>query len=347
MNRSVMLVTSGTWESGLSASYRRAFASFGLKVVQFDLEVQRKAVAPLGAIGQRVMQHVDLFALNQRANRVLVSAATEQAPALIVVFGCEAIRPATLLQLKISVPGVKIANVFPDMVFNIRDGMFASLPLYDLFCIHTRSGVPFLKQAGCRNAFYLPLAADPTIHRPIELDEADRRTFATDLVFVGTPRPEHVELFAALEGKDLAIWGSWRWRKVENAWVRSRYRDRELVDAAEYVKANRAAKIALNPIDPLDIPGHNMRTFELPAMGAFGLVRRTEEVTELFREGETVACFGSPKELVEKVEHFLAAHDERRKIAEGAHAHVIDGGHTYRDRVRTLLAEVGLSELAE
>jgi spore maturation protein CgeB len=347
MNRRVMVVSTGDWQAGLSMSYMRALRSFGLDVAQFDLEGARAAETPLGRAGRRLMQHLDFFAINAKANRVLVRAAMDRQPALIVVMGVEAVRPATLLALKIGVPGVKIVNIFPDMLFNVRDSMFACLPLYDLFCCHTRAGVPFLRQAGCAGAYYLPLAADPTLHRPEPLDDADVRAYGCDLVFVGNHRPEHAALFCALEGMDLRIYGSSNWRGASSAWVRSRFAGRALMTGVEYAKAHRAAKICLNPIDPLDLPGHNQRTFEVPACGGFPLVSRSEEVLELFREGESVACFEGEAELVDKVRYYLARPDERRRIADNAYKAVIEGGHTYRDRVVTLFERLGLTGLLE
>ena len=343
MSREVMVVAPGDWEAGLSMSYMRALRSFGLEVVQFDLDAALAAVTPLGRVGQRLAQHLDFFAFNAKANRLLVRAAMDLEPALIVVMGVQAVRPGTLVQLRISVPGVKIVNIFPDMLFNVRDSMFPCLPLYDLFCCHTRAGVPFLERAGCPGAFYLPLAADPMLHRPEPLDEADTRAYGCDLVFVGTYRPEHAALLGALEGMDLRVFGSSGWRGAESAWVRSRFTGRPLLTGAEYAKAHRAAKICLNPIDPLDLPGHNQRTFEVPACGGFPLVSRTEEVLGFFREGESVACFEREEELVEKVRYYLARPDERRRIADSAYKAVIEGGHTYRDRVQVLFERLGLS----
>jgi len=341
----VMLVAPGSWDAGLSFSYRRALESYGLRVVQFDLEAERRKVAPLGKIGQRFMAHVDLIAFNARANRVLVRTAMDLKPDVVVVMGVEPVRPATLLQLKISVPGVKLVNIFPDMLFNVRDAMFPCLPLYDRFCCHTRAGVPFLKQAGCPGAFYLPLAADPTLHRREPLTPEDERTHGCDLVFVGNHRPEHSALFGALEGMDLSVWGASLWNDAVSPWVRSRYRGRPVLTGAEYARVHRAAKICLNPIDPLDLPGHNQRTFEVPACGGFPLVTRTEEVLDFYKEGESVACFASPEELVEKIRYYLARPEDRRRIAEAAYKRVIEGGHTYRDRVRTLFGELGIEGL--
>jgi spore maturation protein CgeB len=224
--------------------------------------------------------------------------------------------------------------------------MFPCLPLYDRFYCHTRAAVPFLRQAGCPGAAYLALAADPDLHRPEPLTAEDERAFGCDVVFVGNHRPEHAALLGALEGLDLAIWGPETWKRAASAWVRSRWRGRPLLTGREYAKANRAAKVALCPIDPLDRPGHNMRCFELPACKAFALVQRTEEVLEVFTEGESVVTFDGARELADQARRWLGRPEERRRIAEAAYERVVHGGHTYRDRAREVLRDVDLGALA-
>ena len=346
MNKTVLFIYSAVGGVGLACSYQRAMESLGFRVVQFDLEAERvKTAALLGPLGPRLIAHLDFFALNAKANRALVMKALEVKPAVVIVTGVAAVRPATLVQLKISVPGVRLVNLFPDMLFNMHDSMFSALPLYDLFTFHTRAGVPILRELGCRGAFYLPFAADPTLHRPQPLTAEDRSQYACDVVYVGNHRPEHAALFSSLEGMDLKIWGPTRWRQApRGSWVRSRWQGRPLYNGTEYSKAHLAAKVCLSPLDPLDLPGHNMRVFELPACGVFSLVTRTEEVLELFREGETVACFDGRDELRDKVRYYLAHPEERERIAKAAYEHVIRGGHTFRERAETLLGALGMGD---
>ena len=344
MHNTVLLVASVAWEGGLAASYRRAFESLGFGVQVFDLEAARAEAAPLGRIGHRLMAHLDFIALNAKANRSLVRAVLEHKPALVVVVCNEFVRAASIMQIKIGSPATKVVNIYPDTLYNMPDYVLAALPLYDLFCTHTLAAVPYLRKLGCSSPLYVPLAADPFLHHPLTLTPADVKEFGCDLVFVGNWRPEHEQLLAALEGFDLAIWGPSYWGKHarQGSWVRSRWRGRPLLTGVEYAKAHLAAKIALDPIDPLNMPSHNMRLFEVAACSVFSLVTRTEEVQSLFQEGENVVCFENADELVDKVRYYLAHPEERQRIAQGAYNHVIHGGHTYVDRVRAIVRELGL-----
>lgn len=347
MSKTILFVASGNWDAGLMASYRRAFVALGFRVVDFDLEAKRleagRGPAPVRRVVHRLMGYVDVPSINARANRTLVMAAMELQPAAIVVSCNEPVRSATLAQLRIGVPSAKLINIYPDTLFNMTESLVAGLPLYDLFATHTRAGVDVLRRMGCQAPFYLPLAADPKLHHPEALSAAEAREYGCDVVYVGNWRPDHEKLLDALEGFDLAIWGSVQWLRARpESSARSRFRGRPLLTGTEYSKAHCAARVALNPIDPTNFPGHNMRTFELPACRVFSLVTRTPEVQELFEEGKTIACFEGVDELKDKIRYYLAHPEERERIAAAAYAHVVEGGHTYLDRARALFAELGI-----
>ena len=348
MNRTILLVVSSAWQAGTMFSYKRGLESFGYRVETFHLDAARLAASPapkiLDPLVRRLLAHIDIPSMTQRGNRELVAKAMEARPDMVLVTCNEAVRASTLVHLKVVLPETKLVSIFPDTLFNMRESLVACLPVYDLFATHTRAGIPQLERLGCRSPFYLPLAADPALHHPMPLTEADQRRLACDVAYVGNWRPEHEQLFARLEGLDFTIWGGPLWdRSRKGSWVRSRWNAYPIDTPEKYAKAHIAAKVCLNPIDPLNFPGHNQRLFELPACGAFSLVTRTADTTSIFREGESIACFSSAEELVEKVRHYLSHGEERARIAAEAHRLVVDGGHTYRDRAGQLLDRLGMS----
>jgi len=298
---------------------------------------------PFGVLGRRLIPHLDFLTVNAKANREIILKIDEVQPQIVIVMGRAPTRAATLAQIKINYPEIKLVNIYPDPIHNLHAEQIASLAMYDLFGIHTKAAVPYLQKFGCSNACYLPLAADPELHYPIELSEQDRIEFGADVVFVGNWRAEHEQMLSALEGFELAIWGpNWGRKAQRGSWVRRCWRGRTLTTGAEYAKAHLAAKIGLNPIDLLNRTTHDQRLFELPACGAFALVTRTDEVMELFQEGETVDCFGTPEELVNKVIYYLEHEDERREIARKSYEFVLSDGHTYRERAQTILEKLNL-----
>ena len=66
------------------------------------------------------------------------------------------------------------------------------------------------------------------------------------------------------------------------------------------------------------------------------LHERNPEVLQLFEEGKEIACFASPEEMVEKVEHYLAHPEERAAMAEAGHRRAVPA-YSYTARMAELL----------
>ena len=81
-----------------------------------------------------------------------------------------------------------------------------------------------------------------------------------------------------------------------------------------------------------------MRSFEIPAIGTSMLAEDTSEHRALFgREGDAVLYFGTIPEMTDKLNWLLENETERTMMARRAREIVTMGGHTYADRLRTIL----------
>jgi spore maturation protein CgeB len=102
----------------------------------------------------------------------------------------------------------------------------------------------------------------------------------------------------------------------------------------------RSAVVSLNIVDDLNMPGHNMRSWEIPASGGVMLSTYTAEQAEFFPEGEAALYYRTPGEL----DAILAKakgdprwiESLRRKGSE------ISARNHYDVRIRAMLQDLGL-----
>jgi spore maturation protein CgeB len=217
----------------------------------------------------------------------------------------------------------------------------AFAPFYDLFAVIQKGDfADQLAAIGQPNSFYLPLAADPGVHRPLELSAVERRTYGSELSFVGAGYPNRRLAFRQLAGYDLRIWGN-DW-DGETALAPFLQREGARIETEEVVRIFNATTINVNlhsSVRPGALVGDgdfvNPRTFELAACGAFQLVDTRLLLPELFAEGE-LALFSSMAELLDGVEFYRAHPEKRAEVAAKGRARVL-AEHTYVHRMRTLL----------
>ena len=80
---------------------------------------------------------------------------------------------------------------------------------YDyFFTIQKGEFLDRLREAGARNAAFLPMAASPEIHRKMELSPEELRDFGSDVSFVGAGYYNRRKLFEGLVDLDFRIWGN-------------------------------------------------------------------------------------------------------------------------------------------
>jgi spore maturation protein CgeB len=84
---------------------------------------------------------------------------------------------------------------------------------------------------------------------------------------------------------------------------------------------------------------HVMRTFEAAAMGACLVMEDTSDHRQLFGpDGESVVYFTDPESLVAACRRVLADAGMRQRLRQAARRKILEGGHTYADRLDQMLA---------
>lgn len=205
-----------------------------------------------------------------------------------------------------------------------------------------------LKRAGAPHVNYLPMAADPVIHRPLILTADEQREFGADVSFVGAGYPNRRALLPQWLSPEwtFKLWGN-EWEGA-TALASVLQRRGARIDTETCLSVFNATSINLNlhssagdGLDPL-ADFVNPRTFELAACGAFQLTDHRALLGDLFAKEEMVQ-FGHADDVPFLIRTWLRDPAGRQRVAEAARQRVL-AEHTYVHRMRDLLAELGLRQ---
>ena len=222
-------------------------------------------------------------------------------------------------------------------------------PGYDYWFVFQRGAcLDAFRQAGARQVSFLPMAADPELHRPMDLSDEERRTYGADVSFVGAGYPNRRRLFPALlrQPWSFKLWGN-EWDGADELQSVLQLNGAR-IDTDTCMKVFNATAINLNVhsttgagLDP-QADFVNPRTFELAACGAFQFVDSRSQLPEFFTDRELVS-FRNFDDIPGLVGPWLGDPVARQAMAAAARTRVL-GAHTYVHRMRDLLGHIGLSQ---
>jgi spore maturation protein CgeB len=300
--------------------------------------------------GNAVKRRIDWWFRGRRPSRLrvfseeVVRACQEFHPDYMITTGVAPLSAQALAECR-RLAGVRI-NFLTDDPWNPAHRapwFFEALTHYDWVFSPRMANLEQLKAAGPAYVEYLPFGYARDLHYPEEpssQEEAER--IACDLLFAGGADADRAPWVTGPldRGMKVALYGAYwdRYRKTA-AHARGNARPRTLR------VATAAAKVVLCLVRRANRDGHAMRSFETPAMRGCMIVERTVEHLRLFgEEGEAVLYVDQPGELVDKVDWLLSHPEERQRLAAAAHCRIVRGGHSYHDRLTTMLRRASLAQ---
>ncbi len=275
----------------------------------------------------------------QRLNRALVERTAAFCPDMILIGKGRWFTPAAI-EAAAKVSNAMLVNWATDDPFNRLDSsreLVRAIPLYDLYVCTKKNIMDDVRRAGCANVEYVRFGYKPEVHFPeLPANDEERERYACDVMFVGGCDPHRIAYFEALirampEVK-LRLYGMY-WERVRAL----RPYARGFAVARDYRLAVGGAKIGVNLVRRANRDDHVMRTFEIPACGGFMLTERSSTHEELYAEDSEAAFFDSPDEFVAKVRSYLVRDEDRVRIAAAGHRKIIEGHHTYGDRLAEII----------
>jgi spore maturation protein CgeB len=203
--------------------------------------------------------------------------------------------------------------------------------------VYRKVNIGEYRAAGGRHIELLMPYYTPEVHRPIVLTPDEQARYACDLVFVGHYENDgRMEYLRALvkAGLQVRLFGGKYWDAKVLGELAGYFGAISPVLDKEYAKALIGAKLCLAFLSKLNRDTYTRRSFEIPACGGVMLSERTDDLMQLYKEGEEVAFFSSPQELVETAMSLLAHRERRTQIARAGHARCVNDGHDVLSRMR-------------
>lgn len=213
------------------------------------------------------------------------------------------------------------------------------------------------RAAGARHVKVVRFGYEPSVHRPVQLDEKAMEQYDADVTFIGTMelhrRMELEKLLSDTFHHRFRLWGS-SWGSLPTI---SRYWQGRDVNEQEIPIIYAASKVALHWVgwepygtDPELRKGdqHNSRTFQIAACGgAMMLAQRTDDHLRFFEEDKEAVFFSDVDELREKLDRWLApSRDaERKQIAQAARERCLREDYSWKPVAQGFLQEFGLAVL--
>ncbi len=209
---------------------------------------------------------------------------------------------------------------------------------YDMIYTPRKANIPDLTALGGPRIEYLPFGYAPDCHfdhGPLAPQEAD--AFDIDVAFLGGADSDRAAYIRAL------LDARFRTRVYGGYWKRYRglgRHSRGVVTSDVMRKVVRGAKLTLGCVRRANRDGHAMRSFEVPAMAGCLVAEDTEDHRGLFGDAICDAIgFRSPSELVSRVKRLIDDPPSRRQLSVEMHNRIINGRHTYADRLAAIIAD--------
>lgn len=273
-------------------------------------------------------------------NRQLLTSAEGLSPDVVWLFKGMDIYPRTLRRLRES--GAKLVNYNADHPFDFfsrgsgNDNVANSVNEYDLYLTYSqRIERELNKRFPDLMTSVIPFGHDVNhaLFQMVQDVEEIRRA-----CFIGNPdkhRATKIKVLSA-NGVFIDVFG-YGWRaflgNVENVRLCGP------VNGLELHRTLKRYRVQLNFFRPHNQDSHNMRTFEVPAVGGIMLAPDSQEHRAFFESGREAFFFSNDEEMIEITKRLLALDSlSAKNIRLRARQRCIEAGYSYSDRAREVFA---------
>jgi spore maturation protein CgeB len=322
----------------IGASCKRALEQLGCQADIFYLNastnIAEKAINGIRSHVRIIRPYLDSY-WEELINKKLIKKVRDFKPDILLVIRGEELYPETLRRIKHE-HSLCLITWWTEPRLEHKYYL-CSLPTFDYVFTFEKEHISKMKECGARRVYYLPLACDPFIHRPITLNTDQKQHYEHDVSFCGAINPARIDIFKEISHLDFVIWGR-DWRGIVNKEGLQKNFKYE-IRGEDVAKVYSASKIGLNVHHADTLSGLNARTYEIPACGTLEIMDYKSAVEEHFHIGKEIICYKDKRELPGLIAYYLSNSQERSAIVENGCSRV-HREHRYIDRMRYMLSVI-------
>lgn len=262
----------------------------------------------------------------------------QEKPDVVLVFKGMEILPNTIQRIKQK--KIFLANYNPDhpFIFSGRgsgnSNVTKSFPHYDLhFCYSKPLMQQIEKEYKIATAF-LPFGFELSQD---DYDICQQEIEIPAACFLGNPDNERVAFIKKLVALKvpITIYGHHWDRYFKNS---DYVTLQEACYQLDYWKTLRKYKLQLNILRKHNVDSHNMRTFEVPAIGGIQLADDTTEHRQFFEPEKEIFLFKEVENCAEKIRHILSlGTNQLSLVRKNARLRSLVADYSYKNRVRSIV----------
>jgi len=278
----------------------------------------------------KFIKKYDEYLFRQVANKII-----ESEPELVVCT-YRFTHPICIKLIKQAMPNVKVVHVNPDQLTTLEYQQIFASP-YDAYFTKDRFIVDFMRNKMGLNAFYLPEAFNPRVHKMPNVVRAElEKKIKIDVVAFGTMYPYRDNMVGQLikSGIDVSLFGTpnKRFSKPE---IERNFKN-EFITGDRKSEILYGSKIVFNNFHYAEIESANAKFFEIAGIGGFQLCDYKPVLNEYSAIPVEQFTYKSIGEAIALVEYYLDKPELRHEMALKQYNHFALN-HTYEHRINQLL----------
>jgi len=285
----------------------------------------------------RILYRLGFSSIIRRINKELLEYVKRGDFDAILVFKGMEVHPKTLVIARQR--GIILFNYNPDHPFEFfgtgSGNKFVEngIKLYHHHFSYSKRIISDLEKRYNVSVSWLPFGYEKSLSPKIKKDERK-------VCFIGNPDADRAKTINIFLKNDIEVdvYGS-GWNKFLP--ISKGLNCYDAVYGADFIHIAQSYRIQLNTFRPHNYASHNMRTFEMPAIGAIMLAPFSEEHALFFKNKEEVFFYANEKEMIELANNILKLDDSAAfSIKLAAYNRCIDSNYGYKQRASVVAGKI-------